>query len=200
MSVDELERGSLANKSKKCEMIRNKIYEYANDSTTHSVPHIFKRENPLIKTFWIICFLASTAACSFMITLSIMNYFRYETVTKAETVFEIPTPFPVVSICNVNSLTSRKAFDFVHDFLTRNNISSNLNYTFSVAKADMSTFLEGRYAIGVNLLSAKFTDDIRKEMGLQLNDMLLSCTFNMQKCTIENFVWFFDVLYGYCLI
>lgn len=180
---------------KKFESMKNMMYDYAYDSTVHSMRHIIKPKNVLIKIFWIICLLISCTACSSMITLAIMNYFKYETVTKAETVFEVPTPFPAVSVCNMNPYSTRKAFDFVQNILTMNNLN-NLSTLFSYGTI-LSEFMGFRYAVGVNLRSSSVSDEFRKQMGFQLNDMFLSCTYNQKACDYSNFFWFFDTLYGY---
>ena len=42
------------------------------------------------------------------------------------------------------------------------------------------------------------TNENRKEMGYQLKDMLISCFFNYEPCTVNDFTYFHDPLYGNC--
>jgi hypothetical protein len=111
-----------SNNAKKRAEIKEIIYESALDSTTHAIPHIFKRPNYFVKLFWIVCFLASTAFCAWLIAMSTINFFHYETVTKTETVLEIPTNFPTISICNLNPYLTNYSIEFVKNILTQNGL------------------------------------------------------------------------------
>jgi hypothetical protein len=116
--------------SKKSE-ISEIIAESATDSTTHAIPHMFKRENPFLKAFWFICFLGATGVCAWMISLSITDYFNYETVSKTETIVEIPSKFPTVSICNMNAFMTNYSLQFIQDILTENGL-----YTSNTSQAN----------------------------------------------------------------
>lgn len=125
-------------RSKKSE-IKEIIYESATDSTTHSIPHMFKRKNRFLKAFWLVCFLCATGVCSWMISLSITDYFNYETVSKTETIVEIPSKFPTVSICNMNAFMTNFSLQFIQDILTENGLyTSN---TSQVIKCLINSFL-----------------------------------------------------------
>ena len=40
------------------------------------------------------------------------------------------------------------------------------------------------------------TDEQRKGMGLQMEEMLFMCLYNGKACTAEDFFWYFDSFYG----
>lgn len=179
----------------KSQILKELIYESAMESTAHSLPYIFKRSNPLIKTFWILCLIASASTCATMITMSIMNYYRYETITKAETMYEFPTHFPAVTICNLNPFQTNYSFDFITDFFKSNNLT-NLNDTeWPIFSMNLIAF---KYTFGsyLNALNLTLTDNLKKRMGLQIDDMLLFCMYNQIKCKVTDFYWHFDFLYG----
>lgn len=113
---------ALKTKTSKKSEIKEIIVESATDSTTHAIPHMFKRENPFLKAFWLICFLGATGVCAWMISLSITDYFNYETVSKTETIVEIPSKFPTVSICNMNAFVTNYSLQFVQNLLTANGL------------------------------------------------------------------------------
>ena len=108
-------------RSRKSE-IKEIIYESATDSTTHSIPHMFKRKSRFLKVFWLVCFFCATGVCAWMISLSITDYFSYETVSKTETIVEIPSKFPTVSICNMNAFVTNYSLQFVQNLLTANGL------------------------------------------------------------------------------
>lgn len=126
--IKENSENKMENKQSK--RIKEIIFESATGSTTHSIPHIFKRENLFIKLFWIACFMVSTGFCAWLITIAIINYFNYETVTKTETVLEIPTTFPTISICNLNPYITNYSIEFVENILTKNKLYEQLLQVF----------------------------------------------------------------------
>ena len=110
------------NNNSKKETIKELVHESATDSTTHSIPHMFKRENPGLKLLWVVCFLAATGVCIWMISESITDYFQFETISKTEVILEIPSKYPTVSICNMNSFVTNYSIQFVENILTRNSL------------------------------------------------------------------------------
>jgi hypothetical protein len=170
---------------KECKTIIN---DTACESTAHGIPHIFKRKNLIIKTFWILCTLAATGVCSWLVTKSVNDYLNYDTVTLTQVIDEVPTLFPVVSICNKNPFTTDSAFTYVDQFLEET--------FYKYALFDTDTFDMIRYILGVKIRSVNFTDDERKAFGLQIDNMLLMCSYNQKPCSSNDFYWFFDPLYG----
>lgn len=174
------------------------ITSSVSESTTHGIDHIFKRKNRLIKFFWLVCFLVSAATCSYMIFLSIIAFFQHETVTKAQQVNQISTDYPVVSICNINPYTTNFSFQYIQELLIESNITNPItpdlvfNYLFA------NSLLSFMYFVGTNALSFNRTDEFRKNLGYDIKDMLLSCSYNSKYCTADDFQWYFDPFYGNC--
>lgn len=112
----------LRSKSRKDMTIKKIIHESVIHRRTHSIQYIFKRGNYFGKIFWVISFFASTGLCGLMIYKAILNYFKYETVSKIESVLEIPTTFPTISICNMNSLSTNYSFEFMETVLAENGL------------------------------------------------------------------------------
>lgn len=106
-------------KTSKLKEIKEAIHEAATDSTAHSIPHMFKRRNVFLKIFWSLCLLAATGVCAWMISTSIIDYLSYDTVSKTESVLDLPAQFPTVSICNMNSFVTNYSIDFVKRVLTQ---------------------------------------------------------------------------------
>lgn len=170
------------------------VTESAHDSTTHGLPHIFKRKHVSIKLFWLVCFLISSGFCFYMITKSVMSYFEYETVSKVERIYEIPTLFPSVSICNLNPFTTNAAYEYVRSIFEPNNLT---NYTIAVSYGGFMPVLNGLlYTLGLILRDPTYSDDYRRNMSLQIDEILISCIFNTQPCSANDFVWYYDTIYG----
>lgn len=90
-------------------MTKNKIklicIEISRESTFHAIPNIAKYLNKkLIFFVWIITFIAATVFCSYLVALSIYNFFQFEVTTNIEVINESPALFPTVTFCNLNGL------------------------------------------------------------------------------------------------
>ena len=48
------------------------------------------------------------------------------------------------------------------------------------------------------LQNKQLTDAFRKSLGLTINEMLVSCTFNSIECSASDFSWYFDTYFGNC--
>jgi hypothetical protein len=179
---------------KECKTI---VHDTACESTSHGIPHIFKRENLIIKTFWILCTLAATGVCAWLVTKSVTDYLNYETVTVAQVIDEVPTLFPVVSICNKNPFTTNFSFQYVDQFFNDYDMEE-LESELAVSYTD--TLNKLRYQLAVILRDKNVTDDQRKAMGLQMDDMLFMCLYNGRACSSNDFFWYFDSFYGYEII
>ena len=69
------------------------------ESTAYGLPRIFKTERLHLKIFWLIFFILGSLASGWYIWDAVMSYLDYEIITKIESVYEQPMPFPTVSIC-----------------------------------------------------------------------------------------------------
>ena len=175
--------------------IKEILISAADDSTTHGIDHFFKREHPFIRFVWAVCFLASAAICFYLIAMSIIAYLEYETVTKAQYISELTAEFPAVSVCNLNPFLTNKSWEFVEDVLSQNGVASP---TAFIKNKFNNLLLTYRFLVGMNALSANLTDEHRKSFGYDLNETLLSCSYNIGPCSVDDFEWYYDIMYGNC--
>lgn len=169
------------------------IRDCCSESTAHGIPLVFKRQEVSLKIFWLICTLASAGVCGWLVANSIMDFFTYDTVTKSQLVFETPAIFPTVSFCSHNMFMTEKGFAYVEktwEELTGVPIDwilpHYLQKDFDILK----------YFIGANLFERNSTDEKRKEMSLQINDMLFTCNFNNLYCDADDFYYYYDPYFG----
>lgn len=190
---------SQSNPDRKRHYIKQIIVSSADESTTHGIDHIFKRKHPFIRLVWTVCFIVSAAICIFMITSTLMSYFSYETVTKAQKIKEQIAEFPAVSICNLSPYLTNQSWEFVASVLVNNGLISSLGSPIDSLKLMMNGNYEVlRYFAGFNSLGPNITNDIRRSFGYELNETLLSCSYNIEECTADDFEWYYDILYGNC--
>ena len=163
--------------------IKEILIEIGNSSTSHGIPNIVQSKSKFLKIVWLTFSLVSTAACSYMIFKSIDNFLNFEVVTKTTLRNQLPVEFPTVSICNRSPFITDKAKSFYEKDL--DNISSQLK---DDEIREYKTFL------AFNLSS-----DEKKDLGLNLEELIYTCTFNTLNCDYDkDFTWFYDIDYGNC--
>ena len=87
-------------------LMRNKIAQLVESSTSHGLPNIVRSERVSIKLLWTICFVGSFSVCSYMVFLSVSQFLEYSVVTQSELLTETKSIFPTISICMIDPLTS----------------------------------------------------------------------------------------------
>ena len=59
-------------------------------------------------------------------------------------------------------------------------------------------FKTSRYFVSYMSSNPDFNDTIKRSFGAELEDMLVECTFNLIRCNLSDFEWFYDTYYGSC--
>ena len=121
-------RNKLANRNTKYKnKHKERIKELLSASTAHGIPNIVKSDYLIIKIMWAIFFIASTCAGSYFTLDSILDYFKFNTITTIQVIGEEQPEFPTVSLCgfpqfnsSVESIISK--IKFQNDY--KNNLSS----------------------------------------------------------------------------
>ena len=97
--------------------VKDVVSEFCDDSTIHGVKNIGKTENHIcFRIFWALCTIASTIYCIISCKDIFENYYTRPTSTKISLVNEIPTQFPKVTFCNVNTLdkSNNETLNFIN--------------------------------------------------------------------------------------
>ena len=66
-----------------------------------------------LKLFLIVTTLSATCLSSYLALETLFNYFDYGVSTTLRTVYETPTQFPQIKICNINPFTTEASFDYL---------------------------------------------------------------------------------------
>jgi hypothetical protein len=167
------------------------IKEWFLSSTAHALPNIFRTGNILLKLIWLCCFLASGSYCVISVLRTLNDYFTYPSYISTKITQEIPTQFPAITICNLKSVNQTRSPTYLAKNIPKYSL---INY--------ISPFY---YIISQQYLSRTFinndpnlTNTTRKELGFELKDMLLSCSFNYLPCFVSDFTYYYDSTYGNC--
>ena len=55
--------------------------------------------------------------------------------------------------------------------------------------------MQYRYFAGLNANALNESD--QRRMGFNLDEIMISCTYNLEACNSSEFEWYYDTLYGY---
>lgn len=174
---------------------KDTFIEWCQSSTAHAIPNIARNKNKYIKIFWLICFLTSSSYCCYSLVESLLDFLEYKTSISTETFQEMPSIFPAVSICSLNSFDSKKAADLIKTTLNNLNGSTfskvNPNRPIDFVLAN-KIFSQASLTNNMNLTSQ------RRQFGYELHESILGCWFGYEMCSKNDFAWFYDNVYGNC--
>ena len=185
-------------------LIKLLIKETLYNSIAQAILRIIQSHHIVLRLFLLVCVVLTSALSSYLVIESVMSYFRYDVITTSRSVFEMPTLFPKVTICNQNPFTTEKALHFLKEMNKLVNSSINIFDTDQMALLDYSSkkslYLEVYNKATSAILSRNFTDERRKELGHTLDEILIMCEFNGQACSSSDFTWKFDRYLGNCFV
>ena len=92
-----------------------------------------------LKIFLSTFVLASSGFASYFVIKSFMDYFSYRVSTETRTVYETPTLFPKVTICNINWFTTQYAFNSLQN--GNNNPNNLLSFLKKLLAHNLSDIL-----------------------------------------------------------
>ena len=133
---------------KQNELIRILIKESLYNSISQAIIKIFQSPYPFIKCYLFVFTCAVTALCSYLVIQSIMTYFSFEVSTTSRTIFETPTLFPKVTICNTNVFTTEYSFKVLEQISKEYNQTLNI---FEPKQIENLTFEEKEIARKIQL-------------------------------------------------
>jgi amiloride-sensitive sodium channel subunit alpha/amiloride-sensitive sodium channel subunit gamma len=176
--------------------IKEDFKEWLSSSTSHGLPNIARTDSKILRLLWTVSFLASTAACAYLLYLSVIGYLNFDVVTKISVYDEVPSQFPTVTICNSYPFGSDNSTPFLEEKFKIFFGTSDLNLI--LANFESNYFLFVKYLIWISAADPSLSDDFKKSLGLTIDDMLISCQFSGYKCSKDDFVWFYSSFYGSC--
>jgi hypothetical protein len=177
-------------------------------SSIHGLPGVFRTRKLFFKFVWAISFLLSSAACVYMLINSFVEYFDFDFVTTTTIKKEMPATFPKITICNNNPLLTDEGKKYVEetfkewnitdkDYFELYNPNERTTNEMSITYASMNIYMT-KLAVIASAQNRNYSNEFRKSLGLNMNDMLISCFFALDECSQKDFEWYFDTVHGNC--
>jgi hypothetical protein len=145
-------------------------------------------KNLFIKVLWTVTFILSFSACSYVVITTIIDYFKYDVITKIRVYKELESEFPTVIFCNKDPIVKEEGRKIILNYLKENNSTDFDDDDTGFYYQNLITFLY-----------TNLTDENKKKLGYSIKEMVISCQFNYEKCVdFSEFVWFYDNEFGGC--
>jgi hypothetical protein len=84
------------------QILKKKFIKWCKDTTNHGVPKIVSRKNKFIRLMWLLFFIASVTCCIYVITMSLIDFYKYKTAISIHHYQDTQTILPAITICNMN--------------------------------------------------------------------------------------------------
>ncbi len=178
----------------------NKIEKILMDNLSCEMYHfllsVYYSPHFTLKFVYVFFILLGFGLSSYMTISLILTYLEYNVNTLTRSVNEVPSIFPKVTICNVNLYTTKYAYDYLTSLnLTLTQIESLIN------SGDLTNAIFVYSTNNRNVaarIQQELSDEEKQAFSHTLNQTLLSCMFNFQPCTANDFKWEWDRMYGNC--
>ena len=179
-------------------------------SSIYAVSQVGHAESPHRKILWVIVLAAGLFGCGYEIYRFLTLYFQYPVVVNLHVENERTLEFPAVTICNLNRM--RKKFEICLDsnVLTTNcsvfqgngipTDATSERIAISACSDELNFKLNSNFKNKFTFL-AKYSEldsSSRQRFGHQFNDLIRSCSFNGETCSLEYFAYFQSLKYGNC--
>ena len=122
------------------------------------------------------------------------SYFEYGVVTNVKYIYEEVSDFPDISFCDLIPFSTKEGIEY---FEMKSN--EYLDVVGHIEKNATRQFRDSdslRIFININVLASN--KSFQKKIVNPLENMLLTCVFNGNPCTVSDFIWFYDAYYGSC--
>jgi len=122
--------------------------------------------------------------CIKQISELLEDYLSYNTVNSFDLINEIPSPFPAITICNLNPYQT----EFALQYLKNISIDEFKNAGFDNFDIELSVLMS----------VSQFNNSLKKQLAFDIEEILINCVFIGQPCSKNDFDWYFHPTNGIC--
>lgn len=160
-------------KTKSGQMKQN-FLDLLDHSTFHGFPKIFLSKNILSKTFWLIASLSSFCCCAYLVTNSILDYRKFEVVTRYGSIYENRPPFPLVFFCDhdkkkIECTFNKEKCPTIQKSLTQQCETFNPGFDYDT-KAQLSPLESKEYGSGSGLQLQLYTKNESTSISVYISN------------------------------
>jgi hypothetical protein len=200
--IDKVKSLSEKNKARnyqlRRQLLKKRVGEWSKSLTAHGLPNIFATKRFTIKILWSLALIASTSYCILNISREIAKYLKYEYTTHLENINEIPSPFPAITVCNINPLITKEA-EYLVESIFKSTYGINLRQNVTESSHEFIEKLEhANDKARLHAFIPEYGDERRRLLGYSLDETLIECYFNNHACNPSDFTWMYSLDFGNC--
>lgn len=188
----------------KSDLIIKLIKETLYNSTAQSILKLIETPHWPLKGLLLIYLVLAGVISSYLAVQSVLAYLSWQVFTTNTYVFETPSHFPKVTICNRSPFTTKYALEFLKE-LNREiqpdfdlfDSQSRANKTYAYLQKLADKIRQAGYA---KMKQKNFSDENRVKLGHDKIDAFVGCSFNGQSCSWDDLKWEFSSRYGNCFV
>ncbi|XP_046354020.2 amiloride-sensitive sodium channel subunit gamma-like [Haliotis rufescens] len=204
------------------ESVRSLGEYFAENTSMHGLARIVGKPGLTRRMFWILAVLAGAGVAVYNIWTIFIAFGTREVSTVVSLEYNTKLRFPAITICNINAAKKSKLmnvssnYDF--DIGEKKTVSSEVpeadspepiealgisDVTDTPITVDTSTpsgsySQEYREALSFQQALSNLPPRVRTNIGHQLEDMLIECSYQGKRCTPRNFTKFYNYMHGNC--
>jgi len=187
--------------------IKEELKEAGMTTTGHVIMLIIRSQYWPMKIIFFLAWLVGLGITLYLITNSILDYYKYDVTTLTRVIREQQMIFPKITICNRDRFVTNDSISFLANVLR--NDESFTEYINNATMAGATTELElVNWFISNNvefeskaLYAAYLADNTtRMSLGYDEETFIKSCFFEVNPCKlIDNFIEkIYDIKFGNC--
>ena len=183
------------NKFSKKDSLKNEFIKFSLRTTCQCYPRIFETNNIHLTWTWSIIFCFFSAATAYLIFKGLSDYFEYEIVSKIQVVYERPSLFPVVTLCDSNQFTSKFSEEFLRNVSLNTYGKEVTNMSYEELNSKIDNFIDMARTSANNPSSGT---QIKNKLSNPIK--IVQCKFDKRMCSESldfNSVYFMSL--GNCL-
>ncbi len=168
--------------------------EYAQSMTMHGLPPLLKTKHKPIKLMWIVFVLASISFSIYFITNTVLEYLEYRVTTEVRIKDAKQIPFPVVTICNKNKISSNESFKYLSKIFKNFKIDFNeyKRNNNTLSKRELNELRNGLKYYNADLILGDLKMSERSLVSKSMNDMLIWALLDQNMYNSSHFEWIFN--------
>ncbi len=187
--------------------IKEELKEAGMTTTGHVIMLIIRSQYWPMKIIFFLAWLVGLGITLYLITNSILDYYKYDVTTQTRVIREELMIFPKVTICNADHFVTDDSISFLANVLRNDmNLSKFVNaYSTAGASTDLALvnrFITDNVYFQSQALYAAFSADntTRMSLGYDKDTFIRTCHFNYQVCEAYDhlFEQTYDIKYGNC--
>ncbi|GFN77021.1 acid-sensing ion channel 1 [Plakobranchus ocellatus] len=158
------------------------IHEFANSTSMHGVQHAMAHRSVWRQLVWSVLVIGFMGWAVHNVYEIISDYNSHPFQTSVSSEYQSQMNFPAVTVCNLNRIRLSKTPEVL--------LELQQIFKFGIDETVANAF--------INVMLKSLNRRQQREMGHQIQDMLLRCKFGNEICTPGNFTFFHNLQHGNC--